>query len=73
MSKPKIRDQLKSLESYINDIPAVMDPCKMCDIYKKNNNNYDWDHVDEHGDHVEGKCKNCCWFYPSNFKTGGEE
>ena len=30
MSKPELKDQLKSLESYFNDVPLVLDPCKMC-------------------------------------------
>ena len=30
MSKPELKDQLESFESYVNDIPLVIDPCRMC-------------------------------------------
>lgn len=58
MSKPKISDQLKSLEGYINDIPLIIDPCKMCKH-----------HSEEKGYDVF--CHVCCWFYNSEFEAGG--
>ena len=68
MSRPKISDQLKSYESYINDIPLVINPCKQCEVYKKNKG-YDMGHYDRKKDeYIEGVCKNCCWFYDSRFK-----
>lgn len=30
MRKRELKDQLKSYESYINDIPLVIDHCRMC-------------------------------------------
>jgi hypothetical protein len=59
MSKPKIKDQLKSYESYINDIPLVIDPCRMCKYIDENKES-----------HVKNTdvCKICCWFYASNFE-----
>ncbi len=71
MSKPKISDQLKSLEGYINDIPLVIDPCRLCDIWKKKKA-YDTGH-EEDGDWVEGPCRRCCWYYDSQFVTGGKK
>ena len=56
MSKPELKDQLKSLESYFNDVPLVLDPCKMC-------KNYD----EEKGYKV--KCSACCYWYGSNFEV----
>lgn len=29
MSKLELKDQLESFESYVNDIPLVIDPCKI--------------------------------------------
>lgn len=69
----KISDQLKSLEGYINDIPLVIDPCKMCGVYKKNGEHYDHGHQDKNGDWVEGTCKECCWYYDSKFEAGGTQ
>lgn len=54
----KISDQLKSLEGYINDIPLVIDPCKICK------------HHDSEKGHEE-KCAQCSWYYPSYFEAGG--
>ena len=36
MAKKELKEQLKSYEGYINDIPLVIDPCKMCKVYKEN-------------------------------------
>lgn len=55
MSKQELKDQLKSLESYFNDVPLVLDPCKMC-------KNYD----EEKG--YKEKCHSCCYWYGSNFE-----
>ncbi len=35
VKKTELKDQLESYEGYINDIPLVIDPCKMCKIYKQ--------------------------------------
>ena len=37
MAKLELKEQLQSYESYINDIPNVIDPCKQCKAYKKHN------------------------------------
>lgn len=55
MSKPELKDQLKSFETYINDIPLVIDPCMMCG-----------NHDDEKG--FGEYCSMCCWFYASRFE-----
>ena len=65
MAKKELKDQLKSYEGYINDIPLVIDPCKMCKIYKKHNGWF-------MGEDEEGTCKMCCWFYDSKFEIGGK-
>jgi hypothetical protein len=57
MAKKELKEQLKSYEGYINDIPLVIDPCKMC----KN-------HTEEKG--YAEPCSSCSWFYPSNFEIG---
>lgn len=56
MAKKELKEQLKSYEEYINDIPYVIDPCKVC----KN-------HTEEKG--YEEKCATCCWFYDSKFEV----
>ena len=70
MAKKEINEQLKSYEGYINDIPLVIDPCKMCKVYKAKKG-YDMGHYDRKKDeYIEGVCKNCCWFYDSKFEVG---
>lgn len=66
MAKKELKEQLKSYEGYINDIPLVIDPCKQCNVYKKKGG-YDTGHFDSDGDWVEGACKTCCWYYDSKF------
>ena len=65
MAKKEIKDQLESFESYINDIPLIIDPCRICkrkDRTKKPfNRNYN----------IE-ICKRCSWWYPSEFKLDTE-
>ncbi|MBQ2175918.1 MAG: hypothetical protein II453_12920 [Alphaproteobacteria bacterium] len=56
MSKPELKDQLKSLESYFNIVPFVLDPCKIC-------KNYD----EEKG--YKEECSICCYYYGSNFEV----
>lgn len=67
MAKNEIKEQLKSFEGYINDIPLVIDPCKMCKIYKEHKGWF----MDEfkNGEWKEGPCKKCCWFYGSRFEV----
>lgn len=69
MSRPKISDQLKSFESYINDIPLVIDPCKICKVYK-NNKGYEVTVKDKNGNYTDGRCAMCTWFYDSKFEVG---
>ena len=69
MAKKELNEQLKSYEGYINDIPLVIDPCKMCKIYKANGG-YDTEHFNrDEGQWVEGPCKMCCWYYDSKFEV----
>lgn len=66
MTKNEIKEQLKSYEGYINDIPLVIDPCKMCKVYKKHNGWFMGEF--KNGEWKEGACKECCWFYDSKFE-----
>lgn len=69
MPKKELKDQLKSFESYINDIPNVIDPCKICKVYRKNKG-YDVGTYDKKKDEfIAGKCPQCCWFYDSKFEV----
>ena len=69
MAKKELKEQLKSYEENINNIPLVIDPCKQCKVYKAKGG-YDTGHFDSNGDWAEGACKECCWFYDSKFETG---
>ena len=69
MAKKEIKEQLKSYEGYINDIPLVIDPCKMCKVYKENNG-YNFGYYNENNEYVSGRCRECCWFYDSKFEVG---
>ena len=66
--KQELKKQLQSYKSYINDIPNVINPCKQCGVFKKNDR-FDYDTIKD-GKVIEGKCPKCCWFYPSNFEVG---
>ena len=68
MSRAKISDQLKSFESYVNDIPFVIDPCKICKVYKKNKG-YEVTVKDKAGNYTDGRCPQCTWFYSSKFEV----
>jgi len=61
MAKKELKEQLKSYEGYINDIPYVISPCKMCKVYKQNGEQWKYK-----------KCRFCCWFYDSKFEIGEE-
>ena len=69
MPKNNLKNQLQSYESYINDIPLVIDPCKQCLVYKQNGE-YEITVRDKYGNYTDGKCKMCCWFYDSKFEVG---
>lgn len=62
------KDQIKGFEETINNIPLVVDPCKMCKIYKKHNGWFMGEF--KKGEWVDGACKMCCWFYDSKFEVG---
>lgn len=64
MSKDKITDQLDVLESYLNDIPMIIDPCRMCGHAR----NY----KDGFADYGE-ECRECCYYYDSKFEVKFEE
>ena len=71
MAKKDLKEQLKSYESYINDIPLVIDPCKQCMIYKAKGG-YDTGHFDSDGQWDDSNsCKMCCWYYDSKFEVNG--
>ena len=68
--KTELKDQLESYEGYINDIPLVIDPCKMCKIYKAKGG-YDTGYFDSDGQWDDSNsCKMCCWYYYSKFEIG---
>lgn len=53
----KIEEQMKKLkvlDSYINDIPLIVDPCNLC----KNKINGTF----------QIECSECCYYYASKFK-----
>lgn len=61
MAKSELKDQLDSLESYINDIPMVINPCRVCKFVDKNKTS--------HNEHID-VCSECCWYYDSKFEVG---
>ena len=70
VKKTELKDQLESYEGYINDIPLVIDPCKMCKVYKAKGG-YDTGHFDSDGQWDDSNsCKMCCWYYDSKFEVG---
>lgn len=70
VKKTELKDQLESYEGYINDIPLVINPCKMCKIYKAKGG-YDTGHFDSDGQWDDSNsCKMCCWYYDSKFEVG---
>lgn len=69
MAKKEFSDQLKSFESFINDIPLFIDPCRMCKVYKKNKG-YDFGDKLVNGVWETGLCTDCCWCYDSKFEVG---
>lgn len=46
--------KLKVLESYINDVPLIVDPCRLCK--HKVNGRY------------QNECGECCYYYASKFE-----
>lgn len=61
MAKKELKEQLKSYEGYINDIPLVIDPCKQCKKQKRKSGI-----VLGYGE----ECHECCWYYDSKFEMG---
>lgn len=60
MVEKVIIDLLANLESHVNDIPYVINPCKACR------------YIDEGREtHVKNfaTCKDCCWYYDSKFEV----
>ena len=55
-----LKEQLGVFESYINDIPNIIDPCDMCK-HKYNDFNY------------SDCCRECCWRYYSGFELREEQ
>lgn len=58
-AKKDLSKQLQILESYINDIPMIFDPCKNCKFIDDNKKS-----------HINNTeiCSECCWYYSSNFQ-----
>lgn len=57
----KEQEELEVLEKYINDIPLVINPCRLC-----------VNCTGIRGDittHLTEKCKDCCYFYGSKFEV----
>ena len=69
MAKKELNEQLKSYEGYINDIPLVIDPCKMCG-HSKNKGKRKSDFLPDYDRRI---CERCCWFYDSMFEVGGKQ
>lgn len=59
MAKKELKEQLDVFETYINGVPLVIDPCKMCAFID--------DDKESHIDNVD-MCKQCCWYYDSQFR-----
>ena len=61
--KERLKEQLEVLETYINDIPLIIDPCKNCKWIDDNRES-----------HIKNTdmCKQCCWYYDSQFRSGHE-
>ena len=71
MAKKELKEQLKSYEGYINDIPLVIDPCKQCKVYKEKGG-YEYTRQEIKGATVttsQGRCIGRCWFYDSKFEV----
>ena len=54
--KNELREDLEVCENYINDVPNIFDPCKMCE---------NWN---EKEGYKAGECGECCWYYASKFR-----
>ena len=65
MAKKELKEQLKSYEGYINDIPLAIDPCKMC----KHSRDKGKRKSDFLPDYDRWTCELCCWFYDSKFEV----
>lgn len=59
--KEQPAEQLAEYEKRINEIPLVIDPCKMC----KNEERKTEEQIE--------KCRLCCWYYASSFEVKRKE
>lgn len=64
MARKELKEQLDILETYINDVPLIIDPCKNCEFVDDNRQ--------PHFENTE-TCKECCWYYDSKFKQRGSK
>ena len=55
-----LREDLEVCENYINDVPNIFDPCKLC---------VNWDEKTCYNE----DCRECCWYYASKFKLKEKE
>lgn len=62
MSK-ELKEQLDVLETYINDVPMIITPCRSCKLID--------DNKETHNDNMD-LCRLCCWFYDSQFRQREE-
>lgn len=62
------KGQLKGFEQNINEIPLMINPCEYCKVYKKKGG-YETVVKTKDGSFVEGRCKQCCWYYDSMFEV----
>ena len=53
-----INKQTAILENYINDIPLIIDPCRLCKKRQESPN-----------DSFTEECLECCYFYGSKFEA----
>lgn len=58
-----LKEQLEVLETYINDVPLIIDPCRSCKFIDSNK--------ETHTENVD-MCKQCCWYYDSQFRQAEE-
>ena len=58
--KNELRKDLEVCENYINDVPNIFDPCKLC---------VNWDEKTCYNE----DCRECCWYYASKFKLKEKE
>ena len=54
--KKEVEKDIEAMERYFNELPALMDPCKICK------------HKEEDTGHDITICPKCCYYHPSLFE-----